>query len=417
MAPKVDRIIRRLARPDTFIGEYIKHLSTLETPLVYDFWTAVWLIGASCGRTVIIDRPQLPVRLNWFLILVGESGALRKSTAVSLARTLIEKGDSRVVTARCTPEKLEEILAEETRTKGHAYCSIAISELVRFVGREHYARHMPGLLTDLYDSPEQQIGGGTVTTRERTIRKVFVSFLSATTPTWLLRAVNQDVVEGGFTSRCIFIVANKRKRKVAWPDDTRQTTPDTLRSLLHSTVTEARRIERIQLSPGAIQAFTRWYNSRTGAEDAYTSSFEAREDEHVLRLAGCLAINDHLYAVQSTHIKDAIRIVAAARQDGRSLFAGGSIFLEEAVVVDKLRTALIDAGFVGLGQNEIVRRFRHLGTSEVLTTVLELMHELDMVQKFEVKPQTGGRAKTIWRGTKNIASDKTVQQLVRRLER
>ena len=59
------------------------YMSYVETAESYDFWCAVWAIGDACGRRVYVDRPNIPVYLNWYIILAAESGSTRKSTAIT----------------------------------------------------------------------------------------------------------------------------------------------------------------------------------------------------------------------------------------------------------------------------------------------------------------------------------------------
>ena len=81
---------RKLVPSDSFIGQYMDYMSGVETPEAYDFWCAVWAIGVCCGRSVYVDRPRLPVHLNWYIVLTAESGTTRKSTAVRFIEKIVE---------------------------------------------------------------------------------------------------------------------------------------------------------------------------------------------------------------------------------------------------------------------------------------------------------------------------------------
>src|SRR5690606_2971874 len=139
--------------------------------------------------------------------------------------------------------------------------------------------------------PSSRMGGGTIGRGKTEIRDVFLSFLAASTPTWLARAINPDVVEGGFTSRCMFIVSEQRKKRIAWPSAKNEDTSWFVEEL-QKIRQKAATVQRLDLTPGALKAFTTWYNNKTESRDPFSASFESREDAHVLRLAGYLAVDD-----------------------------------------------------------------------------------------------------------------------------
>ena len=75
----------------TFIHDYMAAQKGLETATAYDFWCAVWVLSSTLGRSVYVDRPRIPVYLNWYVLLVAETGVTRKSTAVVRARKLLSE--------------------------------------------------------------------------------------------------------------------------------------------------------------------------------------------------------------------------------------------------------------------------------------------------------------------------------------
>jgi hypothetical protein len=214
----------KLVPADSFLGRYLRFMSQQETAYAFDFWSGMWAVSCACGRLTYVARPRAPVFLNMYTILIGESGIARKTTSVSSAAKLVrilatEDKELGFIDAKVTAEKLDSILHERTMEHGSSQLCIAIPELAVFLGTEQYVANMPTLLTDLYDSPSHRHGGGTIERGEIVQRNIWVSFLSASTPVWLLKTVNPNVVEGGFTSRCLFIVSNEPKSKIPWPDE------------------------------------------------------------------------------------------------------------------------------------------------------------------------------------------------------
>ena len=394
-------------KPGTFLHEYMQYMSPLETPLAYDFWTGLWLISTSIGRNIVVNRPHAPVFLNLYVVLCADAGSTRKSTAVRRceavynAARLSEYGYP--ITGSITPERLSEQLALQSNEHGSSAANIIISELVQFLGREQYAIAMPGLLTDLYDAPSlrtiSRVGSG-----NHTIRNAYVTFLAASTPSWLVRAINPDVIEGGFTSRCLFIITEKRKRLVAWPDGETSPSMDACcESLLHlrkKALHWGR--EGISLTDNALTKFIAWYNGRANNSytDPFRASFDAREDHHVLRLAALLSCNDLSFKIDVHHLNHAIKIIAQHRDDAAALFSASKESTRLVTGIDKLRTVLMQAGEMGIGQSELLFKTRATLRTRELEYALNIMHEMEMVQKFEVA--TSGRKKTVWRGTNKL---------------
>lgn len=383
-----------LVPPDTFIGRYLNEASVLETSEAYDFWCAMWALGSCVGRGVYVPRPHAPVYMNWYVMLVAESGVTRKSTAVRLARDIVTDflGNSRVVEGRCTPEYLFDLLSLQPHT------AIAVSELVTFLGRESYVIELPALLTDLYDCPQER-RGGSITRGQRIIQDAFVTFVTASTPSWLQTSVNPTVVEGGFTSRCLFVHDEQPKRRVAWPVN--NISKAGVLSALRDTVTRAQAVSQIDLMPSAMKRFETWYRQRDiTSMIPFVSSFNSREDGHVLRAAACLAINDGTLAIDVRHINIAVKLIAAVKAGAINIFQDGGAVIKNAQGIDRITKMLIEAGPLGIPHTRLYTAVRYYLQRDDFHLTMELMSETGMVQTVTEGRRGGGR-----RGLRYIAGD------------
>lgn len=408
------------------MGRYMASQRDLEMPYAYDFWSAMWLISVVAGRSVVIPRPRIPVFLNWFTLFISESGVTRKSTAVvnatKLARAVIKELDEHVELIECktTPETLEWRLQKLSMEYQQAYAAISIKELVNFLGKERYTQQMPGLLTDLYDSPELRTGGGTLLRGPMLLRNVFVSFLAASTPSWLLRNINPDVIEGGFTSRCLFIHTERRKHKVAWPkevlaDEVEREKQNLIKSLKRI-AKDARKRQQVEMTDGGLSALKAWYKSKPEHLDPFRASFETREDDHVLRLAGCLAINDYSWAITEEHVRTSIRIINEVKEDGARIFSGGLVSDERLRAIDRVRRELINVAPGVVSQSDLLKSVKNFIKSRELRIVLDVMHELGMVTRFSLPGKPGNRPTTAWRATNIIADENAIANIIDGME-
>ena len=406
---------------DTFIGKYIEYMSGQETPLVYDFMCACWCLSIVVGRECYVARPKAPVRLNMYVILSSDSGVTRKSTSVRVATNLVRDHlrdtDSKLILieSKITTGQLQYELYNATKAHGYAHVAISASELAAVLSRSGGLSGLPALLTDLYDCPDTRIGGGTVAMGGGyNLKNVYASFIAGSTPSWLMRAVTPAIIEGGFTSRCYFIDGSSRKRSVAWPEegddsDKRNELKDKLRSIAG----RANDIGRIDLSSSAIESFKQWYNARPHHVDAYRASFEAREDAHILRFAALLAVNRERFLVDVHDIKHAINIVSRIKQDGQRLFSATVVDRNDIRLVEKVRAELLAANTSGISQSDILRAMRPKYKSEQVRSVLTVMHELDLVQKFTIEGE--GRPKTVWRATIYLGNDDLYKESINKL--
>ncbi|CAB4163146.1 Protein of unknown function DUF3987), partial [uncultured Caudovirales phage] len=252
--------IRQLVKEGTFLHDYLYYMSRLETPLIYDLTCGLWLLSTTVGRLLKVNRPKAPVYLNGYYIICAEAGITRKSTAIRMAETILNEAaipEIQVFNSSVTPEAMLDRMSINSAQTGRTHVAIVVSELVTFMGREAYSGGMPGVLTDLYDAPQvrtiERMSG------TRTLKNVYVSFLAGSTPSWLIRAINPDVIEGGFTSRCLFVIAERRKQLVPWPQEDKndEFIVTKLARQLQAIRKKAEKyaVTGIDLLPGAMKAF------------------------------------------------------------------------------------------------------------------------------------------------------------------
>lgn len=418
----------KVAPGDTFLRRYLDFNSQTESAYAYDFWCGLWLLSLAMGRECFVDRPKAPVFFNLYVILCAESGTTRKSSAVSVAnrvahafnRVLPSERNYWLVENKCTSEHMLQKMSNLSLEHEAARVGITVSELVTFLGREKYSLTMPGTLTDLYDCPTERFGGGTVSRGSYFLRNVFVSFLAASTPSWLIRAINPDVIEGGFTSRCMFVVAEKRKAKIAWP------TEGPVHGHGRYGVTEladelacirlrAISVGGIGINETAKRLFTRWYSTRPEHRDAFQSSFESREDAHILKVAGLLAANDGTYVIQAGHLKHAIQIISEIKVFGAAMFEGAGSRSKTIIAIDTIRDALLTSASDPISRTRLHAKARKLVDSETFATIMELLVELEFVQQFEIKTGGAGRPTILYRATKGLTGAGVMEAVTERL--
>ena len=386
-------------------------MNDLETARSFDLWGGLWLLSMAASRGTVVARPRLPIFLNMYCILVGESGWPRKSTAVKhalrVARRFIDEYDREtiLVTDATTPQKLILELVTQSKTFEKATAVIAISELVRFLGRDAASVDMPGLLTDLYDCPEIAESPGTIARGATVIRNAYLTFLSASTPAWLARGVNQEAISGGFTSRILFIVAMEGKNRIPWPKDETKFDTDKLVGWLH----RIRRFSNsdckgiITLESDTLKAFSEWYTTRTLHRDDFRASFESREDEHILRIGALLSLNEKRSSISLTNFCIAQSLVELAKQRATEIFDVGVSYDKTTLGIEAVLSALSTTSRgEGIKQGDLAKQVRHRCNSSDLTAILDVLQHLSAVRKYRAKPAKGGRPYILWIPTEEL---------------
>jgi len=397
----------KIAPPDTFIGQYMHAARDIETSVAYDFWSAVWVLGTVCGRGVYVPRPHAPVHMNWYIMLVAESGVTRKSTAVRRARDIVSHvlGVDNMIEGKSTPEYIFQHLIQ------HPHCPIAVSELVTFMGRESYVIDLPALLTDLYDCPKEK-RGGSITRGEQVIKDAFVTFLSASTPSWLRTSVNPTVIEGGFTSRCLFVHDEKPKKKIAWPTEQVTCVTDLAEQLKH-TVGSAAEVGQIDMLPSGMARFSSWYRGRDITSIVpFVASFNSREDAHVLRMAATLAINDGSLAISKQHINHAVKLITHVKASAVQVFNETGMAIKVAQGIDKIVQMLIEAGPIGIAHTRLYAAVRYYTQASEFNIVMTTMHELNMIKKLVEQREGGGRKGIRYARADNLANRRAMEELM-----
>lgn len=407
----------------SFIHQYMKYMEGLETSYIYDFWCACWLISMACGRNVVVDRPRIPVYMNMYLCLCAESGVTRKSTAVDHATKIARLMDQpehnyELIQSRMTATQLEFKLSARTEKSGAAWGMISISEMVNFFGKAR-SNGIVGLLTDLYDCPSSREGGGSAgQVGETTIREVYINFITASTPSWLIEEITPSVIEGGFTSRTLFIWSEEPKKAISWPDE------NDWRGAQHTFASDLCEIRnklhdikgKIQINEKARAYFDRWYRTRHHYRDSFRASFGSREDSHVLRLAAILCIADGTFQIQLQHIKAAIANVLRVRDEATKLFEGLGSKTGIVIAIDRIRDTLVGAGKDVVTGTDIYRKTQAFVRKDQLHAILDVMRELSLLQQFEMPSRAkGGRPLMVYRGTSAITRKGAIDEILLQL--
>lgn len=382
------QITKKMFPKYSFIHDYLEYCDNLETATDFDFWSAVWCISLLCNRNFIINRPNSPLYMNFYITLIAESGLCRKSTAIGVANSLInsciepEYDGIQLLNSGTSTSKFNYVLTKASYKHKKCVIGITASEFITFYKNKNIIE----CFTDLYDCPNERKGYGTFTNGEIDISNVFVTALSASTPNYYFKAIGEEEIEGGFTSRNIIVYAERGKRKIPWANANNKENIEKRYGEIKQFVTKSQESSKINLTDGAIRYYSSWYKRRRLSNDLYSRSFESREQDYVLKLSGILAINEGFLVINENHIKLAIKIIDYQKKKAQKFF-NNEIFVEEKTTlqkcIERIRDIIHSKAANGIGHRELYLRVHNSCTNDEYNYIINTMHELGLIEKLQ----------------------------------
>lgn len=283
-----------------FFKGYLKFTSGHEGSRRFHLWTAISVVAAALERKVWIDRGYYTLFPNLYVFLIGKSGLVKKSTTTAIGVNLFRKlPDVKLTSERLTPASLIDQLSNATKTfpyRGadiqHSPVFAYASELTVFM--QEVAGSISELLTTFYDCiPHDSTQPWVYDTKSQGRQEIFgpcLNMLGASTKAWLKKAIPSSEMEGGFSSRIVFVVENKvPKNFVAWP----QLSPELIkeRAKLEEDLAHIHNLAgEMKIKKSAYEAFEEFYlfhmrNVVPECKDPRMAGYMGRKGDLVLKLA------------------------------------------------------------------------------------------------------------------------------------
>lgn len=323
---------------EDFIEAYLEFTDGHESTVRVRLWSIISVLAASLERKVFLDRGFYTLFPNMFIFIIGKSGIVKKSTSTAIAVDLFRQLDNaNMMSERLTASSLVEqmtnsgsIYDHEGEKRRQAAMFAYASELSVFLV-EVFGDITP-LLTTLYDCiPADSSKPWVYHTMGRGKNKIFgpcLNILGASTQAWLKRCIPTSEMEGGFTSRIMFVVENDHSPiLVAWPE-----LDPKLEEIKLKLVEDLRRIHYLigEYKPSieAKEWFRCWYDNHMRLivphnNDPRISGYMARKGDHILKLGMIRAasLSDSFLLTQD-HLQWALAQLEDIEPDWRNAFDG-----------------------------------------------------------------------------------------------
>lgn len=277
-----------------------------EAPRKMYFWVGVSALAGALRRKVWIDQAYFKWHPNFYIILVAPPGIVSKSTTASVAMRLLR----RVPGIKFGPDvvtwqALVSAFAESTEMFDlngdyHVMSAITIesSEFGNLLNPSD--KEMVDLLVSLWDGKQGSFEKRTKMSGNDKIENPWINLVACTTPAWIAGNFPEYMIGGGFTSRCVFVYAEKKNQYVAYPGlnvpkDLRLTEDRLVQDLEHISLAIA---GEYKLENGAVEWGEKWYHHHythrpEGLDDERFGGYIARKQTHIHKLGMLLAASRH----------------------------------------------------------------------------------------------------------------------------
>lgn len=332
---------------DNWLKGFAEYARFGEAPDNTLFWTGVSTVAGALRRKVWIDMGYFKWVPNFYVILVAKPGIISKSTTANIGMNLLRqvpgiKWGPEVVTWQSLVQTMAEAResfvdpgsGNHIEMSSLTICSDEFGNLLNPADRE-----MVDIFVGLWDGKEGTFEKRTKNSGNDAIVNPWINIIACTTPAWISGNFPEYMIGGGFTSRCVFVYADKKRQLVAYPKrgiDAAGGNSQLRDDLIHD-------LECISLMAGEMHLTEEAY---TWGEAWYAKHWSKRH-EHLDpdQFGGYLAR-------KQTHIHKLAMILSAARSNDCIITA------ETLSLAEKLTSGLeadMNMVFSKIGQNDITR--------------------------------------------------------------
>lgn len=206
-----------------WLASYVEYASYTEAPKRMHFFAGVGVVAGALRRHVWIDQKRYKWYPNQYIILVAPPGVVNKSTTIRIATDLLRQvkgigwGPS-IMTWQALMVKFSE--AMESFPVGdmqYTQCALTLEADELGVLLDPTNRELVDFLVSLWDSKTGILDKITKHVGNETVENPYINIIAGTTPSWIAGNFPDYLIGGGFTSRCLFVYADKKDRFIAYP--------------------------------------------------------------------------------------------------------------------------------------------------------------------------------------------------------
>ena len=310
--------------PFNFLTELLKVTKIVESPTSYLEWAGYATVAAVMRHRLYIDFPSRRTKVtpNIYVLLVGDSGATRKSTPLKIANFLLKRvGNTKLIEGRASIQGVLKELAgkkrEGKRILEGAAAMLYSEEFAAFLVKDPSTT---SILTDIYDYKDTH---EILLKSEDTLKleNVCITLLSATNAAFLQDMFTKTDLYGGLVGRTIFVIEERARHKnLGLHDDTSEKDWD---PLIHHLIKLSQMEGPVVISEQANEYLEQWYNDTDFSWRESKTGYEHRAHTHVMKMALIFAACEEGFnkEINLSHCERAVELINSYRKNYHQLVA------------------------------------------------------------------------------------------------
>ena len=309
--------------PD-WLNAFMDYASYGEAPRHMYFWCGVSALAGALRRKVWIDQAYFRWHPNFYVILVAPPGIVSKSTTAGIAMDLLKEvpgvhfGPS-VVTMQALLGSMAEVTEAFEYNGEYLPMSALTLESSEFGNLLNpHDKDMVDMLVNLWDGKKGVLEKKTKHSGNDSVENPWLNLIACTTPSWIAGNFPEYMIGGGFTSRCVFVYADKKAKYVAYPGlQVPKDMAGTAAKLTEDLIEIGTLCGEYKLDRSAILWGEQWYKKLyterpVNLDDDRFGGYIARKQTHLHKLAivlsasmsGDMRITDEFLAIADTMLTD-----------------------------------------------------------------------------------------------------------------
>lgn len=287
-----------------FIQNFKTYCESLETPDTMIEAGAYFTLASICDKKFTLQLGHHPIDTALYFMLVGRQG-LGKSAGLKMGINLIRKNSGRknIITtcsasSRALKDEIERI-GEDREVKIADFDPINVYRNYHKItptsvtiapdeAKNHFdisKDEMVGLYVEAYNYFDLQIEHLTAHHGQVHIEKPYINFCGPCVPAWLESAFKDELLEGGFGRRCIWVYEEKKRFSNPLPKITKQALE--AEELCHNRICDIllHKGGEFTMSVEAEKWYESWYVANDSREPTLMESYYDNKRMHLCKLA------------------------------------------------------------------------------------------------------------------------------------
>lgn len=313
---------------EDFFMAYLDYSSGGETPVTFNRWSAIGMLGAWMGRQVYFKFGGQRLHPNQYIMLLGSAGT-KKNTAINTSKRLLKAAGYTTIAAEKTSKEkfildMAESSEESEKGLGNVLDRALWGEVTQSEFREMWIAKgefndffsnnildfvsMLGELWDYEGAYENRIKNGTSVI----IPNPTISILGGNTQTAFANAFPPEAVGQGFFSRVIAVYAKPTGTKVTWPKE--PTEAETGQMVAKLTAIKEGCIGEVTMSSSTRNLVDKIYKSWEPIDDIRFESYGNRRLTHLIKIAMVFACSRLSLVIEDVDLIRANTVLHHAEQ-------------------------------------------------------------------------------------------------------